>query len=73
MRTATRDIMGHFTVSQHELRKGMDARFDQVDVRFDEVHVELEAIKEMLALREDLEKVKRVLIKNGLVKQSDLA
>ncbi len=71
-----RDIVGHFTESfgsVHERFDRMDKRFDRVDQRLEavedrlgKVEVRVEAMMKMLAMREELHNLVRVLKQNGL-------
>ncbi|MBI4092875.1 MAG: hypothetical protein HY420_03040 [Candidatus Kerfeldbacteria bacterium] len=62
----TREIVAHFNASQGEQNKWIKGEFEKVDQRFDEIRVELEAIKEMLAMKQELRNLVRELKAKGI-------
>lgn len=61
-----REVITHFNESQTK-------QTEHFDEQIAEVRVELDAIKDMLALRKDVEKLERSLLRKGVLTQQDLA
>lgn len=62
----TREIVAHFNTGQGEQNRWIKERFEKVDQRFDEIAVELEAIKEMLVMRQEFRNLIRELKTKGI-------
>lgn len=62
----TREIVSHFNVSQGKQNTWIKQEFEEVDERFDEIRAELEAIKEMLVMRQELRNLVRELKTKGI-------
>ena len=65
LRSAVKDIVGHFNVSQTK-------QTEHFDEKIAEIHVELDAIKDMLALKKDVERLERSLLRKGVLTEADL-
>ena len=72
LQSAVKDVISHFNKSHGTLREDVTTLSGRIEERFDEVHAELEAIKEMLALRKDVERLERSLLRKGVLTEADL-
>lgn len=62
----TREIVAYFNASQGKQNEWIKKEFKKIYERFDEIAVELEAIKDMLAMRQELRNLVRELRAKGI-------
>ncbi len=62
----TREIIGHFNKSQGFQNERMEKEFSTIHEEFAEVRVKLDAITEMLAMRQEMRNLIRELRSQGL-------
>ena len=61
LRSAVKDIVGHFNESQEKQNE-----------RLESIETKIDAITEMLALKKDVERLERSLLRKGVLTEADL-